>query len=88
MSQQLGAFTRYTTKEHIGVLKAFPELMNGGLVFIKDTYEEASAAAALSAFRTLVLTGIDQPVRVYHHPHNENAEDPMDFIGSWGWKTA
>lgn len=85
---QVGCFARYTTTEHADILKTFPELTRGGLVFVKDTYEEASAAAALSVLRTLAYTGWNVPVRIIYHPHNESSSDPMDLVGSWGWKTA
>lgn len=84
MSYQIGTFMRYTTEEHRDLLEAFPKLEP---ILFRPTFVEAEEAAMLAVMRSLKGLQISRPVRFYHKPHRDPSEDPLDYVGSWGWKT-
>ena len=80
----IGTFVRYTDEAHAYLIEAWPEL---GPVLIRPTYKEASDAAIVAVIGTLAETRPSDPIRVIHHPHQPESEDPLGAFGSWGWKT-
>lgn len=69
----------YTDESHAHLIPLYSRMSE---VVIRPTYEEASAVAYVRA-----MEGIDpKTVTVLHKPHNPTSVDPMDSIGSWGWK--
>lgn len=78
----IGFYRRYGIEKHHDLLKAWPEL---GKVLLRDTYAEASEAARAECVEAAKgLSG--SPVNWIHHPHKENSDDPLELVGSWGWK--
>ncbi len=86
----VGTFIIYTDKAHEGFRDLYPDHYQP-LIVVRDTYAEAEAEAKRMTQGTAdwyMALNPDAHIRWIHHPvHSSGVQDPLDYFGSWGWKT-